>query len=328
MKRGWERVSLMTESVTRLRDQLDRWTAAGIIDADQATKIESAEQTHAAAGAEPVRRGASPLVAEVLGYLGAAIAISAGFVAVRQLWPADPPAATLSLTGVAAVLLTVIGAVLRTHGQPAYGRLRSVLWLLATLAGSGFAAILADQVLGLGDRGVLLTAASAWAGLAVPLWWCGKSAVQHVVMFGGLAALLCAVLYQLDPSLTAAGYGTAIWVLSATWGTAAYFGSMVPPSAGLAVASAGVLAGATITMANPAGPALAVLTVVGLLAIGVATHRAMFTGFGAAGTLWVVPETAHRYLPGSVAAPLTVVVAGLVLLAIALWLARALRTTR
>ena len=264
----------------------------------------------------------------MLGYLGAGIAISAGYVAVRQLWPAHPPAATLSFTGVTAVLLTVTGAVLRTRGQPAFGRLRSVLWLLATLAGADFAAILADQVLGLGNRGVLLTAAAAWAALAVPLWWCGRSAVQHVVMFAGLAAVLCAGLYQLDPSLTAAGYGTAIWVLSAIWGTAAWIGYAVPLAAGLAAASAGVLAGGTITMGNPAGQALALLTVAGLLGIGVATNRAIFTGFGAAGTLWVVPDTANRYLPGTIAAPVAVVVAGLVLLAIALRLARARRTTK
>ena len=318
----------MPESVSPLRDHLDRWTAAGIIDGGQATRIESAEQTGAGAGPEPARHGAVPLVAEVLGYLGAGIAISAGYVAVRQLWPAHPPSATLSFTGVTAILLTVIGAVLRTRGQPAYGRLRSVLWLLATLAGADFAAILAGQVLGLGDRGVLLTAAAAWAGLAVPLWWCGRSAVQHVVMFGGLVALLCAGLYQLDPSLTAAGYGTAIWVLSAIWGTAAWIGYSVPPAAGLAAASAGVLAGGTIAMGNPAGQALALLTVAGLLAIGVVTSRAIFTGFGAAGTLWVVPETANRYLPGTVAAPLAVVVVGLVLLTIALRLTRARKKTR
>jgi hypothetical protein len=34
---------------------------------------------------------ASPLVAEALGYLGGALAVVAGFVAVRQVWPDIPP---------------------------------------------------------------------------------------------------------------------------------------------------------------------------------------------------------------------------------------------
>jgi hypothetical protein len=312
----------VAESKSRLRDELDRWTAAGIIDAGQAARIESAEQALAGGRDAVAGRRSLPLVAEVFGYLGAAIAISAGFVAVRQLWPRVPPAATLSFTAVAAVVLIVAGAVLRTGGEPAYARLRSVLWLLATLSGTGFAAILAGEVLHLGDHGVLLTATAVWAGLAIPLWWCGKSALPHVVMFAGLAALLCACLYQVDPGLPAAGYGTASWVLSALWGVAAWRGVIAPPAAGLAAASVGVLAGATLTMGHPAGQALAVLTVAGLLGIGVALRRVMFTAFGAAGTLWVVPATASRYLPGSVAAPLAVAVVGLVLLALAVRIAR------
>src|SRR5260221_3965205 len=55
-----------------LREYLDRWAAAGIIDADQASRIEAAEQ--ARAQALPRRR--LPLVAEGLGYLGAVLAIT------------------------------------------------------------------------------------------------------------------------------------------------------------------------------------------------------------------------------------------------------------
>lgn len=316
----------MTESASRLRDQLDRWTAAGIIDAGQAARMESAEQAEGGVGVP--RRRALPLVVEVLGYLGAAIAISGGFVAVRQVWPGMPSTAMLWFTAVAAISLIVIGAVLRTGSQPAYGRLRSVLWLLATAAATDCAAIVANEVLRLGDDGLLLTSAAAWAGLAIPLWWFGKSALQHVVMFGGLLALLLAGLYQVEPNLSVTEYGIAVWILSALWGVAAYRRYLAPPTAGLAVASAGVLVGATMTMAHPAGQVLAVLTVAGLLAVGVAAHRVMLVAFGAAGTLWVVPETVNRYLPGTVAAPLAAAVAGLVLLAIALWLARARKQTR
>jgi hypothetical protein len=272
---------------------------------------------------ESAPRSRESLVVEVLGYLGTAIAISGGFVAVKQLWPRMPSTAMLWFTAVAAVLLIAIGAMLRTDGQPAYRRLRSVLWLLATAAGTDSVAILANEVLRLSDHGQLLTSAAAWAGLAIPLWWFGKSALQHVVMFGGLVALLSAGLYQVAPNLTVTGYGTAIWILSALWGVAAFRRYLAPPAAGLAVACGGALAGATMTMASPAGQALAMLTVAGLLAVGVAAHRVMFVAFGAAGTLWVVPEIANRYLPGTVAAPLAAAVAGLVLIAIALWLARA-----
>jgi hypothetical protein len=316
-------VTEIRESGPRLRDQLDRWTAAGIIDVGQAGRIESAEQAWIVAGEAGSRpRRTLPLVAEVLGYLGAAIAISAGYLAITKLWPDVPAAATLPFFAVVTVLLTVIGAVLRTDDQPAYARLRSVLWLLATAAGTSFAAVLANEVLRLGGNGLRLTATAVWAGLAIAFWWRGRSALQHVVLFSGLIALLSAGLSQLDLAQTVAGYGTAIWILSALWGAAAYRGYLAPPTAGLASASVGVLVGGTMTIGNAAGQALALLTVAGLLALGVATRRVLFLGFGVAGTLWVVPYTADRYLHGSVAAPLAVAVVGLVLLATALWLAR------
>jgi hypothetical protein len=47
---------------------------------------------------------------------------------------------------------------------------------------------------------------------------------------------------------------------------------------------------------------------------------------GAAGTLYVIPAVAARYLPGSLAAPLAVAMVGLVLLGVAMWLARHRRT--
>jgi hypothetical protein len=321
---GWWRVTAMRESEPRLRDQLDRWIAAEIIDAGQAARIESAEQAGAAvgdAGAAP--RRALPLMAEVLGYFGAVVAISAGYFTVRKLWPGESAAATLTFSAVVMVLLAVIGAVLLAGGEAAYARLRSVLWLLATAAGVSFAAVLASAVLHLGGRIPVLIAAVAWAGLAVAFWWRGKSVLQHVVLFSGLVALLVAGLSQLDHRLTLVGYGTAIWVLSAVWGVVAYRGLLAPPAAGLASASVGVLAGSNLTIDNPAGQVLAMLTVAGLLALGVTTHRVLFTGFGAAGTLFVVPYIVGDDLAGSVAAPFAVAVAGLALLAVALWLARA-----
>lgn len=50
--------------------------------------------------------------------------------------------------------------------------------------------------------------------------------------------------------------------------------------------------------------------------------------FGAIGTIWIVPEVAHDYLPGSVWAPLSVAVTALVLCGAAIWLARSRHSAR
>jgi hypothetical protein len=73
---------------------------------------------------------------------------------------------------------------------------------------------------------------------------------------------------------------------------------------------------------------LAAATVVGLLAAGVALRQVWVLALGALGVLLVVPQTAARYLPQSVAAPLAVFCVGLSLLGVALWLAKARRTPK
>jgi len=51
----------------------------------------------------------------------------------------------------------------------------------------------------------------------------------------------------------------------------------------------------------------------------------LLIAIGGVGTLYVVPDAAARYLPGSVAAPLAVAVVGLMMFGIAFWLARTRR---
>ncbi len=312
----------MTESAgTRvLREQLDRWTEAGFIDAGQAGRIEAAEQarTHA----RPHRR--LPLVAEVLGYLGAVLAATAIAIALQQVWKHVPPAAWLALAAALASGLLIAGALVRPAGEPAFARLRSVLWLLATASTAGFAVVLTSKYMHLADNSVALLAAAAWLICAIPTWWRTRSAVQQVAAFGGAAALVETGLGRVDAHIGSFGYGFALWALAVAWGTAVSRGYLVPRTTGLLVSGAGALTGAIIAMAADTAPgqALALATVAGLLVAGIVAHRVLLIAIGAAGTLYVIPDVANRYLPGSLAPPLAVAVVGLVLFGIAIWLAR------
>jgi Predicted membrane protein (DUF2157) len=303
-----------------LREQLDRWTSAGIIDAGQASRIEAAEQGRAVA--HPRRR--LPLVAEVLGYLGAVLAAAAMAVALRQFWKHVPPAAWLAFTGALALGFLVAGAVVRVQHEPAFARLRSVLWLLATASAAAFAGVLSSKFLHLSDNGVALSAEATWLACAIPLWWRTRSAVQQAATFGGAIALTATALDPIDPHAGPFAYGFVVWVLAVAWGAAVARGYLVPRVTGLALSGVGALAGATIAMSadTPLGQVLALATVAGLLAAGIFAHRVLLIAIGAAGTLYVIPEVANRYLPGSLAAPLAVATVGLVLFVIAMWLAR------
>jgi hypothetical protein len=301
-----------------LREQLARWTAAGLIDMDQAGRIEAAERERAAT----VPRRRMPLVAEVLGYVGAVIAVTAIVATVHQMWNHVPAAVELATAGVIAVGLLLAGAALRSDTDPAPARLRSVLWLFSTAGATAFAALLTSRYLQLPDADGALSTASAALVYAVPLWWRNRSALQHLAAFAAAVAVLETSIDRIDPHAGSFTFGVFGLVLALVWGIAVARGRLVPAPAGMLISGAAALAGAIIAMDSPAGTLLAIATVAGLFACGVLMHLVPLIGIGAVGTLYVVPDVATRYLPGTVAAPLAVAVVGLVLVGVALWLAR------
>jgi Predicted membrane protein (DUF2157) len=309
-----------------LREQLQRWTAAGLIDADQAGRIEAAEVARANAQPQSARR--LPLVAEVLGYLGAVLAATAIAVALRHVWTHVPPAAWLTLASVLSVAFLIAGALIRPAGEPAFARLRSVLWLLATAGAAGFVAVLTTKFLHLGNSSVAVSVAGTWLICAIPFWWRTRSALQQVAAFGGAIALVETGLDRFDPHAGTLTYGFALWALASVWGAATARGYLLPRVTGLVISGVGALTGALLAMTsdNAAGQVVALLTVAGLLTAGVVARRVLLIGIGATGTLYVIPAVAARYLPGSLAAPLAVAMVGLVLLGVAMWLARHRRT--
>lgn len=301
-----------------LREQLARWTAAGLIDAGQADRIEAAEREQAVT--LPARR--LPLAAEVLGYAGAVIAITAFVVTVHQIWKHVPTTVDMATAGAIAVGLLLAGAVLPADTDPAVARLRSVLWLLSAAGSAAFVAVTTGRYLHLPDADGALTTSAASLGYAVPLWWRNRSALQHLAVFGAAVAVLETGIDRIDPGAGAFPFGIATWAFALAWGIAVARGGLVPAPVGMLLSGAGVLAGAIIAMGHAVGVTLAIATVAGLFVCGVLLRQVPLIGIGAVGTLYVVPHAATRYLPGTVAAPLAVAVIGLVLLGTALWLAR------
>ncbi len=308
----------MSESVKTLHEQLERWTTEGLIDEGQAGRIEAAETSRLTQ--VPSRR--LPLIAEVLGYVGAVIAVTAAVITVRQVFKHVPPGAELTMAAVAGVGLLIAGAAIPVAREAAMARLRSVLWLLATAAFATFAAILSNEFLHLPGREIALISAAAGFVVAAPLYWLNRSAAQQLALAAGTVGVIEAGINWIDPHLSTFWFGLAMWLVAAAWGAAAWRGYLKPSLVGLLLAGIGLLSGATMAMDVAAGRVLALVTVAAFFTIGVLTRRVVAVIFGAVGTIWIVPEVAQRYLPGSVWAPLSVAVVGLVLLGTAIWLAR------
>jgi hypothetical protein len=334
----------MPESVSGpdLRQQLLHWATDGLIDAGQAARIEAAEAARAESPRSVVLPDAAdvehpvpglaarraPLVVEALGYLGGALVIVAGLIVGPRLWPDIPTSAELAVAALTATAFWVTGAVLRTGGEPAFGRLRSVLWLMSTVSLAVCVGVVATQIWDFDVTSTALVTAAAATVYAVLLWWRTRAALQHMAMFAGMAVVAGVGLARVSPGAGAWGPGLAVWVVSVLWGTAVHRGYLVPRTAGYVAAGIGLLVGAQMTMEMAAGQVLALATVAGLLAAGVILHRVLLLGFGAVGIIVIVPQTATRYLPTSAGAPLAVFVVGLTLLGVALWLAKSRMTPR
>jgi Predicted membrane protein (DUF2157) len=314
-----------------LYDLLGRWVADGLIDTGQAERIEAAEAARlspASSGQAAAARPASgpgqrrALAVEALGYLGGALVLVAGFIAVGQLWPDITTNAELAFAAGGAIALLVAGAAIRTDDPP-LGRLRSVLWLMSTASLAAFMGVLAAQVWDFGGISAALVMAAASTVYATALWWRTRVPLQHLVLFASAAVLVGTGIAWAGPGLEAWGPGFGVWGLSVLWAIAVYRGYLVPRDIGYLAVAIGLLVGAQMTMAMAAGQALALVTVAGLLVAGVALRRVALLGLGAVGVIITVPQTATRYLPESFGAPLAVLIVGLVLLGMALWLAKA-----
>ena len=196
-------------SGTDLRRHLDRWVAAGLIDDAQAARIEAAEaawahipatapglpaeprppgeEPAASQAPPPVSRG--PRAAEALGYAGGVLAMVAGFLMVRELWPGIPTGAELAFAAVACVALGAVGAALHATGDPAFRRLRSVLWLMSTASLAAFTGVLAYQVWKFSPVSTSLVTAAAATPYGAALWLHTRAALQHLAVFASAAAL-------------------------------------------------------------------------------------------------------------------------------------------
>jgi hypothetical protein len=150
-------------------------------------------------------------VAEALGYAGGVLAIAAGIYLAGELWPGLSTGAVLAFAAVACVILGAGGAAVRSTGDTALRRLRSVLWLLSTVSLAAFAGTLADQVWRFGPESTILVTAAASAAYGAALWRRTRAVLQHLAVFASLAVLVGTAVDRLWPHVGAWAPGLGIW---------------------------------------------------------------------------------------------------------------------
>jgi len=317
---------------------LARWVSAGLLDDTQANRIRAFEA--ARAGLEPRATQAdraprrSPLIAEAVAYVGVTIAIAAGWLAAEPAWPHWPAGLRLTLLATVTIALAVAGATSPAGRGPAWRRVRGMAWLLSVLGMALFAAGLADWVWHLSDQHIGLVTAGAATAYSLALWARHPSVPQHLALFTSVASLTGVAIAE--PRVPPWWPGIGLWLVSAAWLIAGSNGWLRPVTAALPAAGAGMLAGSELVIGAAEsrsqqvliaiGYTLALAAIAGLLGAGIRMSRIGALAVGAAGILYFLPEAASRYLPGSFATPVAVLAAGVLLVALAIRMAR--RATR
>jgi hypothetical protein len=326
--------------VQDLRERLDRWTSAGLLDAAQAEAIARFEAEHpefAAVTPGPADRAAPRhvLPAEAIGYVGAALAFSAIAWMLGEVWIEIAPVGQLALVGLLTVLLFGGGAMLMRSTSAPLQRLTSVL-LLGGLVGAGWcAAIIGGELLELSGDVLAVTITATLVVLAVPLYLLRRRALPQIAALGSIVGLTVSLLLLPDLTPDLWVFGLVIWAIGVGW-LLLSLGAFLPPTA-----VSGVLGG-LLALIGPqiAGGASGTATwwlVLGALTAGALVGLALWRDtlhhlvVGAIGLFVYVPMLAFELFGDTIGAPATLLVIGLLLVALAVGLGRAgqeIRTSR
>lgn len=316
-----------------LEPHVDYWVGRHLITADQAGRILATEADcprEVPSPSVPVGRAqVENPVAEALGYVGGVLVFVGAVVIVAENYTALGRSGRLGLAAGVAVALGAAGELVgRWSGGSASGRLRSVLWALATAAVAVFLGLVADESLRWPGEDVAFLAGSGAALVGVPLWYRHRWVLQQAAVVAMLAVALGSGVAALVDDGDAALSGLAIWGLGVVWLMLGWGGHVQPRYATDLLGGTAVMIGSQVAIKHAAGAVLAVATAAGLAAMGVRLRAMVLVAVGSVATFLAVPGVLGRYFPDTVVAPLSVLAAGVLLVVAAVIVARRPRVHR
>lgn len=225
---------------------LDRWTDAGLMGADQAEAIRAFEVSAAIPVESPA--GRVPIVAEVIGYAGAALACAGAAAATAQVWDDMAWWARVSVLGGTSAALIAAGWLLRRSREAAFQRLRSVLWFvsLGFLAAS-LGVLWADRLDDHTQLGALVVGATVTL-VAYVLWRQLPAAPQQIALLAGSTTTVVGGILAIPGDASVLWYALGVWAVGSIWALLGRRDALAPPWLALAAGITMALIAPTIAI--------------------------------------------------------------------------------
>lgn len=300
-----------------LEERLEAWVADELIAPTQADAIRSAERRRGGAGPTGTGERRISLLAEALGYLGAALAVVALGLLITDLWDQIEAWARVLVAGVVTVGTFGAGWALRGSEEPAVRRLVSLLWG-ATVVGTGFTvAVWLFEFTALDDRELWLPLSMVVLVVATALWSIRRTPLQHVAMYVGVLLTVGWGMNRVDTEFGPLFWGLAFLGVGLAWAALSWAELVTPRTAGLVVGLITVGWGAQIMAFDddPVPGLVTAIVVAGVLvAVSIVERESLFLVFGAIGVFVFVPQLVFEWFGDTLGAPLVLLITGLLLI--------------
>lgn len=329
----------MTTSVEReisaeqLHRLLARWQRDGLLDATEVARIEASEARRDAmrAGVQPTRpvvRATGSLIAEGLGYAGAALFVAAIGRLIGPDWSDLSLGVQVLLAAVATAALLAAGFVVPERLEAPGQRLRAMLWASSTALGFGMWTIVAGRWFGWETREVVVFAAALSTAQALLLWQRSRHLPQHLAAFAAIAVLVGALSTYLPGVGHHPAAAVAVACVGGAWVLLGQLGVIQPQVTACLLGSTAAVISAQTTTQWKWGAIFALVLTAAVLTFAVWRHSLALLGVGTYAVLTSVLAAAERFFPGSAGTTVGLMLAGAVLVICALWTARRGRAGR
>jgi len=302
---------------TRLRHDIDRWVEAGLISSVEAEAIVEFEDSaeHASPG----------LLAEGLGYVGAALAVGAGFVIAQNVWTDISTAGRLSLIAILAVAMFAAGWALRAREAAALQRLTDVLWFGAVVAVGAFAGLFSSEVIGIEEASNGVAVGVAVTMVAAALWTIRRHSLELIALIGGILITVVSATSVVYPDGSPYLIGSVIWILGAAVFASGHFKRIAPHTTAMVLGAAGLAVGSqTLSVDGSAiGSAIAVATAAAMIIYAVRLHDDLMLAIGGVMVLIFTPQFVFAVFGESLGAPVALFATGVALVLIAISITKA-----